>query len=147
MRFLSIAAACVCAFLQAGSAVAQDTRSVQDILDCVNARIARGLAEHDDFARVREYYAPPLYYVSGPSAQYDTWGLLLDLSKKPAFAYETYHPKHDLVTPTFRRKVSRDVSKAFQACDVRWRKKWRGVIPARLSMPSLQEAMMASSDN
>ena len=127
--------------------MAQDTRSVQDILDCVNARTARGLAQHEDFARLRDYYAPPLYYVSGPSAQYDTWGLILDLSKKSALAYETYHPKHDLVTPTFRRKVSRNVAKAFQACDVRWRQKWRGVVPALLSMPPLQETMMASSGN
>lgn len=146
MRFASLGFLVCCVSFQPQPGFAQDTRSVEDILACVNARTARGLAEHEDFARSRDYYEPPLYFISGPSAKYDTWGFLLDMSKKKAVAYETYRPKTDLVIPTFRRKVSRDVTRALRACDVSWRRKYKGAMPVRNDAPQLSEVVNRVSD-
>ncbi|MEM7471279.1 MAG: hypothetical protein AAF340_08000 [Pseudomonadota bacterium] len=146
MKHLSMLSLCVCMGLHAQTGQAQDMRDAQDILDCVNARTSRGLAEHEDYARIREFYTPPLYYISGPSAKYDTWGFLLDMSKMPALAYETFRPKHDLVTPTFRRAVSRSVSKALKTCDVKWSKKWNGPLPVRADAAPLADTVLAASD-
>ncbi|MCY4334646.1 MAG: hypothetical protein OXC60_08240 [Litoreibacter sp.] len=146
MKHLTMLASLVWVTFQSGAVQAQDIRSVQDILDCVNARTARGLAEHEDFARTRDYYEPPYYFVSGPSAKYDTWGVILDMSKTPAQAYDSYNPKEDRVIPTFRRLVSKQVWQALHLCGVR--RKWGfpgGVKPVRIYAPELTDTRMVAS--